>query len=477
MKKELKMVLALAMVLLLSTMFVFANGAQEETKSDMTLSNIGKIPAGNYYIMIGGENAKDFIDPVTGANIKGWDSLMKPLEEANPGIDVQFVEVPWSSYLVKIATGMESGEYDAVHLAGGQNHIWSDKQQLVSLEKYLDAESDYDANSVFGETFWNSNILTFGGEHYSFPKSGYTFTHIVDTKLFEEAGVPIPADDATYLDLYAAAKAINGKKNAAGEEIYGGFDWSPYETFRALMQTKTKRVDWIVDWPVEEYIGGDLTKLNWDLQNIKDDIFQTLAEMRAFAELMPPGWNNREGSENFYTNKNNIGIMLNTDSGGKFKNLYDSGDLETLSRYKVYPYPTVEIDGKMQLAAAGNVHTWGIPVTAKDPAASYEIIKYLASAEVQKENYETRWLAPIVPEGIEWLNPADPLTLVSMQALQIAHGYEKYGNLSVWSQLYPMVRDNIMFKGLENKDISGDIAQIQTYLDNWLENAIKTGTR
>lgn len=476
MGKKMTIFLMLTAVLLSAATVAFA-GAQQEADSSPAMEGIGSIPPGKYYIMIGGENAKDYIDPVTGAKMKGWETLMQPLMEANPGVTIEFVEVPWSSYIVKLETGIESGEYDAVHLAGGQNHVRAFNGKLISLNSYLENDQDYDPAETFGEVFWNSNIMKMGDDHYSMPKSGYTFTHIVDVKLFEEAGVPIPPDGATYLDLYEAAKAIHGKTNANGDKIYGGFEWAPYETFRALMQTKTKRVDWLVDWPVEEYLGGDLSKLSWDLPNITEEIYETLAEMRAFTELMPAGWNNRQGAENFYTNKNNIAILMNTDSGGRFKALYDSGDLETLSRYKVYPYPTVEMDGKMQLAAAGNVHTWGIPVTAKNPDASYEIIKYLASEEVQRENYEARWLAPIVPEGMSFLNPADPLSKVSMEALQIGHGYEKYGMLSVWSQLYPMVRDSILFKGLEEDNIDADIAQVQRYLENWLKNAIETGTR
>jgi ABC-type glycerol-3-phosphate transport system substrate-binding protein len=478
MGKRFRQFTIVTLVMLMAFGALFA-AAQKETAPAMTLEGIGSIPPGKYYVMIGGENAKDYIDPVTGSMMKGWESLMQPLLDANPGVSIEFVEVPWSSYLVKLETGIESGEFDVIHAAGGVNHNQGYRGTLVSLNQFLENDKNYDPEAVFGENFWNSSIMKLGDNHYSTPKSGYTFTHVVDTKIFKDAGVPLPPENATYQQMYEAALAIHGKTNANGDKIFGAFEWAPYETFRALMQTKTQRVDWLTTWDVPEYIGGDLTKLNWEVTNIKPQIVEALNEMRAFAQLMPAGWNNRQGSENFFTAKNNIGILMNTDSGGRFKALYDANDTATLSRYKVYAHPIVDMDGRKQLAVAGNVHTWAIPVTAKDPAASYEIIKYLASEEVQKANYTARWLAPILPDGLEFLNPQDPLSRVSMEALQLAHGYERYGTLSVWSQLFPMIRDGIMFKGIfeGTGGIDAEINRIQTYLDNWLANAIKTGTR
>ncbi|MDD3996301.1 MAG: extracellular solute-binding protein [Sphaerochaetaceae bacterium] len=477
--RKTKRIFTVIVLILIISMTLWAKGQEETGTQQAVPKEVGKIPAGTYYVMIGGENAKDYIDPVTGSTMKGWETLMKPLIDANPGVKIEFVEVPWSSYIVKLETGIESGEFDVVHLAGGQNQVQGSRGNLLNLNEFLSKDVNYDPAKVFGESFWNSAIMTLGDQHLSMPKSGYTFTHIIDTELFKQAGVPLPPDNPTYQDLYKAAKAIHGKTDKNGNKIFGAFEWAPYETFRALMILKTKRVDWLAKWPVPEILGGDLTKLTWDLTNIRSEIKETISEMKAFAELMPPGWNNREGAENFFTAKNNIGILLNTDSGGKFKNLYDAGDLSTLSRYKVYPYPVAEIDGKKQLAVAGNVHTWGAPITAKNPQASYEIMKYLASEEVQKENYTARWLAPILPDGIAFLNPADPLSKVSMEALQLGHGGERYAKLSVWSQLFPMVRDSIMFKGLleNNPNLDAEIDKVQKYLDDWLVNAIKTGTR
>ncbi len=432
---------------------------------------------GTYFIMVGGEKAQDYIDPVTGATMKGWETICKPFEEANPGVKLKFIEVPWSSYLAKIKVGVESGEFDVMHLAAGMNLKHGYFGDMLALDDLItNDKSGYDPGAVFGRDLWKSAVLSLDGAHYGLPKSGYTFTHIYDKKLFDDAGVSYPSESPSYEELIEKARALDGTVD--GKRIYGAWDRSMYETFRAFMQLKTGRVDWAWTWEDPKYLGGDISTINWQISALKPVFKEAVTYFREMASMMPPGWSNREGAENFFTPENNIAISLNTDSGGMFKMLYDSGDLDQLRRYGVLSYPVGTIDGKKMRASAANIHTWGVPVSAKNAEASYEIAKFLSSVTIAKEIYEAQWVAPIVPEGKDFLNPEDPLSGVSLNAMGLCHGNERYGFLSIWSQFYPLVKDMIIKAVLdENYEIDDDVEKIQAFVEDWTADAVKNGTR
>lgn len=472
-KKVIVGVFVLALIISLPAV-LFAAGQKEVEKEAPVVEGIAP---GTYFIMVAGEKAQDYIDPITGATMKGWETICKPFEEANPGVKLKFIEVPWGSYLSKIKVGVESGEFDVMHLAAGQNLKHGYFGDLIALDDFIaEDESGFDPAALYGKDLWEGSVLSLAGKHYGLPKTGYCFTHIYDKKLFDEAGVSYPSESASFQELLEKARQID--RTVDGKRIYGVWDRSMYETFRAMMQLKTGRIDWACIWDDPNYLGGDLRKLKWQISSLKPELKETIAYLREMAAMMPAGWSNREGAERFFTPDNNIAISLNSDSGGKFKMLYDSGNFEQLERYGVVAYPVGTIDGKTMRGSAANIHTWGIPKSAKNPKASYEIAKFLSSADIAKEIYDAQWLAPILPEGKSFLNPKDPLSAVSLDALALSHGAERYGYLSVWSQFYPMVKDMMMNAVLdENFDLDAEADKIQSFLEDWTANSIKNGTR
>ena len=144
---------------------------------------------GTYKIMVAGEQAEDTIDPVTGGTIKGWKTIASEFVNQNPGVELQFVEVPWTDYIAKLQTAAQSGEFDVLHLAAGQNASSGNNGYLLSLNDYIEKDEKFDGEALYGKELWNSSNIYTDGNYYGLPKLGYTFMHLYNKQILDDFGV------------------------------------------------------------------------------------------------------------------------------------------------------------------------------------------------------------------------------------------------------------------------------------------------
>jgi multiple sugar transport system substrate-binding protein len=229
----------------------------EETDKEYKLS-------GKFNVLVIGEFAKDSIDPVTGTKITGWDSLVKPFEEQHEGLEIDFVEVPWTDVVQKLETSAQSGTIDVMHLPANINNRLGAKGLLEPLDKYIEEDESFNPEELYGNNLWNENAMVqLNGVHYGIPKSAYTFVILINTKLFDDWGVPYITDDSTYEEIVEAASKMTGKNPVTGKHNYGLFTPRGTELLRMLLTYYSKTPAYRTFWTPDDPYTADIADINF----------------------------------------------------------------------------------------------------------------------------------------------------------------------------------------------------------------------
>jgi multiple sugar transport system substrate-binding protein len=141
---------------------------------------------------------------------------VRKFEEKHPNIKVVGEFAPGSGYFDKLNTQLASGTAPDVFFLGGNVVDYVNKDVLLDLTPYIGNEldlSDMDQSMIDYGTF-NDKLL-----HVS---AGANARGIVlNTKLFEQAGMPIPQDGWTWEEYANVSKELSAK---LGKGYFGTYD-------------------------------------------------------------------------------------------------------------------------------------------------------------------------------------------------------------------------------------------------------------
>ena len=438
---------------------------------------------GTFKIMVAGEQAADSIDPVTGGKIVGWNTMAAEFETQNPGCNLEFVEVPWADYIAKLQTAAQSGEFDVLHLAAGQNAACGDKGYVLALNDYITKDKSFDGKALYGNALWTSSAILTDGKYFGLPKLGYTFTHLFNKKIFDDFGVKYLTNDSTWDDILAAAKACTGVNPRTKVKTYGIFARGTSVTaFYELVQSRAQNTDFYAKWDVTNGFTGDISKIQF---TIKDNaaILSGLDYFKEMNKYATPGWVSSQGSDNFFNgDKADVAIWLDTDGGGVPKSLFDAKKYDILANYVFIQVPAYKDAAKNGAISrsSGNFHTWGIPASAKKPDASWQIVKFLSSKNVSKLAYDQKWLTPVFPDAISWINEKDPYSIPCIKGLADTYNYPFITKTSAYAAFNSRMIDlySNYVTGVYTREACVEkLAKIQTDMEAWRDNAVKNKTR
>lgn len=144
-------------------------------------------------------------------------------EEANPGVTVELVSLPWDQAFEKFLTMVQGGETpDIVEMPERWLSLYAGNGQLESLEPWL-AEWEH-TDSLTDRTLQFAR--TVDGEAYMIPYGFYIRALFYNKRLFEEAGIDGPPE--TMADFMDAARRItelgDGKSGYCLRGSRGGFN-------------------------------------------------------------------------------------------------------------------------------------------------------------------------------------------------------------------------------------------------------------
>ncbi|HEY3924629.1 MAG TPA: extracellular solute-binding protein [Acidothermaceae bacterium] len=149
--------------------------------------------------------------------VKAWTPIFADFQKSYPGITLEVVPVnatDWTSYADSVILQMAGGKiFDVVQAPVNIQQLFAGKNVLLPLDDFLardkaEMASYYqDENANFFK--WTTDIVSpKGTPTYFLPADYNTQLCWINTKMFQDAGVPIPTNDWTWDDLMAAGKKI-----------------------------------------------------------------------------------------------------------------------------------------------------------------------------------------------------------------------------------------------------------------------------
>lgn len=138
-------------------------------------------------------------------------------EEANPDIKVKPEFADFNGYFDRLATSVAGGDApDVMTLGGAYPREYGDRGALLDLSE---VSGELDLGKLPEAALSNGN---FSGVQYGVPTGNNTYALLINPRVFEEAGVPLPDEDTwTWEDFMETAQAISEN---SPEGVYGTAD-------------------------------------------------------------------------------------------------------------------------------------------------------------------------------------------------------------------------------------------------------------
>jgi multiple sugar transport system substrate-binding protein len=149
--------------------------------------------------------------------VKAWTPIFADFQKSYPGITLEVVPVnatTWTGYADSVILQMAGGKiFDVVQSPVNIQQLFAAKDVLLPLDDFLARDkaemASYftDENAQFLK--WTTDIVSpKGTPTYFLPADYNTYLCWINTKMFQDAGVPLPTNDWTWDDLMAAGKKI-----------------------------------------------------------------------------------------------------------------------------------------------------------------------------------------------------------------------------------------------------------------------------
>ena len=166
---------------------------------------------------------------------KEIEEIIKPFEEANPGIKVELTAIPWDEYWKKMQVGIAGGDtYDVFAMSVAYAWEFAHKGMVMNLQPLYE-----EIVAEHGEDYLYGNMLDVGrypdptGDLYAMPYGWVGSLLFYNKTMFDEAGLDYPTDDWSWDDLWdAAEKLVSGQGPA---KKYGFRVWISHELLHAYI--------------------------------------------------------------------------------------------------------------------------------------------------------------------------------------------------------------------------------------------------
>jgi multiple sugar transport system substrate-binding protein len=159
-----------------------------------------------------------FGDP---AELAAYQALVGAFEVAHPGIDIELIHVPdQGDYRLRLGADLAAGDPADVVLINYRRYApFAAMGVLEPLESYLRGSELISESDFFPEA---TDPFRWRGELMCLPQNVSSLVVYYDKDLFDAAGLDYPADDWTWDDFLATAKALTRDLDADGQtDQYG----------------------------------------------------------------------------------------------------------------------------------------------------------------------------------------------------------------------------------------------------------------
>lgn len=391
----------------------------------------------------------DGIDPVTGSNVKGMKTMLKPFLDKHPKLTVEYIEVPQDNRKAKFQSLLLSGSVDVLILDSSIDFY--NQGFLMPLDDYLKRDNwkqnYYDSLWLDKERFTNAT----DGKVMALPGIVNTSTVMYDKQIFDDWGVAPLSDKPTAQEILEKAAKLTGINPKTGKQTYGMY-YDPRSSSHMMLDYFSDGNG--VQLGETDWANFGNSKLNFNTPQIKKSL-QTLIDMNS---SLPPGYEIGRGFENWGKVENNVAICLwcsKTDEILKNK-LQD--------RYVV----TKGIRDKNGKTSYGTAQTYTMAKETKNPEAAWQVLKYITGAEGQKAIYDNYKYLPSW-KNADWVSEKD-----NPYAKQLLTVVEDTKNVLfppiMFSLIRPWMAELISRANHGQKyDLTAEMADIQEKINKWVE--------
>lgn len=321
------------------------------------------------------------IDIIT-QSMAGW-------QKEHPNIRVRFEHNPYTGYDSKILTRVAGGAAPDV-IAAEVNYFvtFATRSVFISLNPFINEDKTFSLGDFFPSIVGR---FTVGSQVYAIPRDVAPFACVFYNKdLFDQEGLPYPADDWTWEDLLKTAQALT-KRDASGRITQYGF----------------------YAWAWQNFIygnGGDLVDDVKMPTKAALDNPKTIEGLQFYADLI-----NKYQVMPTPLALANLGMGVDMMFAGGRLAMFLSGIWETPAlrakysfRWDVAMFPKNR-EGIRRIGSGGT--GYGILRSSKHPKEAWEVVKALTSAPVQAELARRGLAQPAlraVAQGESWALSAEP---------------------------------------------------------------------
>jgi multiple sugar transport system substrate-binding protein len=399
---------------------------------------------------INGQPVDDGIDPVTGRDVKGMKTVLKPFLEKHPKLTIEYIEIPNDNRYAKWQALFLSGSVDVLNNLGSVIEYYN-QGFVLSLDDYLKRDNwkqnYYDSLWQDRERFTNAA----DGKVMTLPGSVNTNTVVYDKQIFEDWGVAPLSDKPTAQEILEKAAKMTGINPKTGKQTYGMY-YDPRGSSHMMLDYFSDGNG--VNIGETDWANFGNSKLNFNTPQIKKSL-QTMIDMNS---SLPPGYEIGRGFENWGKADNNVAICLwcsNMDEVLKNK-LQD--------RYVV----TKGVRDKNGKTSFGTAGAYAIAKESKNPEAAWQLLKYLAGPEGQKAFYVNQKALPSWKKA-DWVDEKE-----NPYAKQLLAVVEDTKNVIfppiMFSLVRPWMAELISRANHGQKyDLEAEVADIQGKLTKWVE--------
>ena len=358
MKKLISLTLALCMVL---SCALFSAAAAEPTKIRIAVQGISN---------------NDTMDPISGIVRKGSKELEALIESKLDNVDVEMVYVAGDGWIQTMEVLCTSGEVD----------IGWYTNQVLAGEWFYDNREFMAKDPVFTEEYFAQNFTPIAQHYahyhtYDYPQYNGAIIGLpydmsarwfmYDKVLFEQWGVELPpAEELTLPKLMELAKQMTGTNPVTGEQNYGCFirpywcEWLAVgmDVFQPLKDPEMN----IANFDIDKYV---------DPIGESEKTLEYFTTLKGLLECCPPGAASGTGYENWFTEDNNIAIMLDVSHTVDYL-LYAYADASDVTDRFI---PIIPVPGEQGMYGFPEIHSFAVCKTTQHPDLCWEINKLLAT--------------------------------------------------------------------------------------------------
>ena len=412
---------------------------------------------GTVRVALAGWQLESGIDPITGIeNIGLNEFLEQEFKPRYPNIKLEVYQIPWENAQAKQTAMLQSGDVDILYTGGAFASQWYQQGLLRGLDDLIENDATFD-KSIYLQGIWENSYSTKSydkTEHFGIPAVLGRRVTLYDKQLFDEWGVDYISGNPTPEEILEKAIQMTGKNPKTGEENYGLW-WDG----KSLNASTFVALTHAFGATGGEGTLADVNNIQWELNS--PEMGKVMEWLKEASRYAPSAFLNTQGAENFGLEGNSVAIYLDGTGASTMGEVAASGDTALLERY----------ESALNLGPNGEgwvaVDPFVMSKDAENEEASWEVLKFLTGYETQKWNYDNFKSTPTLANA-DFVSEDDKYMKTAMEIAEVSKS-------SLMDEANPFFGSEIVpaINGFISEAHNGDAPDIQTFLDNLQERAVK----